>query len=62
MLALEDIIAALSDRRIPMVQHATGLSYNTIANIRDGRNRNPEYSTLKALSDYLDPEAQAKKG
>ena len=45
-----------------MIAEATGLSYNTITNIRDGKQNNPGYSTLKALSDYLEPSVAAAEG
>jgi len=37
-----------------MVARETGLHVNTVTYIRDGMSKNPVYSTLKALSDYLE--------
>lgn len=54
MKTLEQIKTALTDRRVSLVAEATGIHYNTIRDIRDGRNTNPNYKTLKALSDYLE--------
>ena len=53
MLTLEYIKNALQDRRPGMVAEATGLHPNTITAIRDGKNTNPTYQVLEALSDYL---------
>lgn len=55
MMTLEQVRQALADRRIPVVSDATGLHYNTIKNIRDGLTIDPGSSTLKKLSDYLEP-------
>lgn len=53
MLTLDKIREALQDRRINVVAEATGLSVATVANIRAGRQENPTYANVKALSDYL---------
>lgn len=53
MLTLEQIRAALRDRRLAKVAEATGLHYNTIREIRDNPDANPTYKVIKALSDYL---------
>ena len=55
MLTLETIREKLQDRVPSKVAKATGLHVNTVANIRDGKSENPEYATLRALSDYLAP-------
>lgn len=55
MMTVEQVKEALADRRIPLVSEATGLHYNTIKNIRDGITTDPGSSTLKKLSDYLEP-------
>ncbi len=54
MLPLEQIRAALSDRRISKVVEVTGLHYNTIREVRDNPECNPTYRVLIALSDYLE--------
>lgn len=53
MLTLDQIRAALRDRRLAKVAEATGLHYNTIREIRDNPDANPTYKVIKALSDYL---------
>ena len=58
MLALEQIRAALKDRRIDMVRDGTGLAYHTILAIMDGRTIDPAHSTVLALSEYLERTAQ----
>lgn len=54
MLSLEQIKLALQDRRPSVVSEATGLSYPTIAAIRDGLNVNPTLNVIQKLSDYLE--------
>jgi hypothetical protein len=54
MLTLDQIKAALADRRIKMVAQSTGLHNNTIRDIRDNPKANPSYRVMKALSDYLE--------
>lgn len=54
MMTIEQIKKALRDRRMDMVARETGLHVNTVTYIRDGLSKNPVYSTLKALSDYLE--------
>ena len=53
MLHLDEIKDALQDRVISKVAKVTGLSVQTIADVRDGKQKSPRYATLKALSDYL---------
>lgn len=53
MMTLDQIKAALVDRRIAMVAQATGLHVNTVIEVRDSPKANPTYRVLKALSDYL---------
>jgi transcriptional regulator with XRE-family HTH domain len=53
MLTVDDIKRLLSDRRLDVVSKATQISRNTLAAIRDGKNENPSYITLRRLSDYL---------
>lgn len=50
---LDEVQKALRDRRLDIVAAATGLSRQTIADIRDGANRNPTLATLQKLIDYL---------
>lgn len=56
-MTLEEIKKALQDRRINIVAEETGLHYNTIRNIRDGKNKNPTYFVVTALSNYLEKNA-----
>ena len=58
MLTLDQIKAALLDRRIAMVAQATGLHVNTVIEVRDSPKANPTYRVLKALSDYLSNQQQ----
>ena len=58
MMTLEQIKAALLDRRIKMVADSTGLHINTIIEVRDSPKANPTYRVLKALSDYLSNQHQ----
>ena len=53
MLTLDQIRAAMRDRRLAKVAEETGLHYNTIREIRDNPDANPTYKVIKALSDYL---------
>lgn len=50
---LEQIKALLHDRRVGVVAKACGLSPVTVARIRDGRQTNPDYDTVKKLAAYL---------
>lgn len=53
MLTLDQIRQSLADRRLDVVSEATGIHRNTLYAIRTGKNQNPRYSIIKALSDYL---------
>ncbi len=52
-MRLEEIIARLQDRRLYRVAEATGLSYQTIRTIVNGKNKNPTIETVQLLEDYL---------
>ena len=54
MLTLDQIRARLVDRQTSKVVEATGLSRQTIYEIRRGIQTNPTHDTLKKLSDYLE--------
>ena len=54
MLTLDQIKAKLEDRQTTKVAEATGLSRQTIYEIRRGIQTNPTHETLKRLSDYLE--------
>ena len=54
MMTLQQIEAALQDRRPAMVASATGLTIPTITAIRDGKSKRPAHETVQKLSDYLE--------
>lgn len=60
MLDRKDIMQRLKDRRVDKVGAVTGLSRPTIISIRDGKNANPSYSTMKKLSDYFEDQESKK--
>ena len=53
MLTLDEIKRLLADRRLDIVSSATAVNRNTLAQIRDGKNKNPTLHTMQRLSDYL---------
>jgi hypothetical protein len=53
LLSLEQIRAALADRKISAVAAATGLHANTLHQLKKGLNLNPSLRTVTILSDYL---------
>jgi hypothetical protein len=59
MMTLEEVREQLLDRRIDMVADATGLHYSTVCDVRSGKNDNPSYKTVKALSDYFQNKSNA---
>lgn len=54
MLTLDEIRKKLQDRSIPYVATQTGLSYNTIRDIRNKADANPTYNVLAALNSYFE--------
>lgn len=54
MMDLDKIVLALKDKRLDVVEDATGVHRNTLTGLRDGWNQNPTYRVIKALSDYLE--------
>lgn len=58
MMTIEQVREHLLDRRIDMVADATGLHYSTVCDVRSGKNDNPSYKTMKALSDYFEEKAK----
>lgn len=55
MLTLEQIIEGLQDRNLKAVAgNIDGVGYQTLYLIASGKQTNPRYTTLKALSDYLE--------
>lgn len=57
VLSVADIRKALEDRRLALVSSETGLHYNTLKEIRDGRSTDPRYSTMLTLTKYLEGRA-----
>ena len=53
MLTLEEIRTRLRGETITDVSDATGLHYNTVRFIRDGRQDNPTLRVMVALSSYF---------
>lgn len=53
-MELDKIRNELLDRRVGMVAKATGISRVTIAAIRDGQVTNPQWDTVKKLTEYLE--------
>jgi len=56
-MTLDDIKLALKDRRIPMVAQAIGVHHQTIYNIMNKPNYDPQHSTVEKLREYLTPKA-----
>lgn len=54
MMTLEQVRAALFDRRLKTVAEQTGLSYDTIWRVRAGEDKRVSYDVVKRLSDYLE--------
>ena len=54
MLDLVEIQKMLQDRVLSKVAKATGLSAQTIADIREGKQKSPRYETMRALSNYFE--------
>lgn len=52
-MILDEVRRLLADRRLDKVADATGLSRETVRQIRDGVNTNPTLATLQKLYDYL---------
>lgn len=52
-MTLEEIRAALQDRKISVVARATAIHPNTIRSILKDSEANPTHRVIKALSDYL---------
>ena len=54
MLTLDQIVAGLKDRKLNVVAELSGVNYQTVTFIANGKQTNPSYNTLKKLSDYLE--------
>jgi DNA-binding Xre family transcriptional regulator len=53
MMAIDDIVKALHDRKATVVSQEVGLSYQTVWRIARGETKSITYDTAKKLSDYL---------
>lgn len=58
IMRIEEIMARLEFMSVASVARATSLSYQTVDSIKYGRNTNPVYRVLVALSDFLDKQMQ----
>ena len=54
MLSPEELREKLKDRVIKVVAEKSGLHYNTVANIANGKSTDPSYASVKILSDYFE--------
>ena len=54
MYHLDAIKERLQHRNLRAVAEASGVKYQNILLLLKHENRDPQYSTVKALSDYLD--------
>jgi DNA-binding Xre family transcriptional regulator len=54
MLTIKEIRQKLEDRKLQIVAEKTGVHYNTLKKIKDGKNDNPTLKVIKAISDYLE--------
>lgn len=57
MKDLEEIRRKLKDRRLYMVAKATGVTYQTLLDIREGKTKNPTILTIEKLKGYFDATA-----
>ena len=53
MKDLEEIRRKLKDRRLYMVAKATGITYQTLLDIREGKTRNPTILTVEKIKEYF---------
>jgi DNA-binding Xre family transcriptional regulator len=53
MMALDDIVKSLHDRKATVVSQEVGLSYQTVWRVARGDVKNVSYETARKLSDYL---------
>lgn len=60
MKTLEQIVTLLADRNVSLVAERTGLSRQTVAQIKNGEATNPNYETLKTLSDYFEGQEEGR--
>ena len=53
MESLESIRHRLRDRTLTVVAEAIGVHYNTLYKFSSGQTKDPSYTMIKKLSDYL---------
>jgi len=53
MFTIEQIIEALRDRSLKKVAESTGLSYDTVWRVANGKALKPSHDTISKLSNYL---------
>lgn len=54
MMTLERIVFELQDRNASMVARACGLRIGTVCDVKNGKQKNPNYKTIEKLSVYLE--------
>lgn len=54
MLDLEQIKEKLQDRKTRVIADKSGLNHTTVWKVKSGKQPNPTYAVLKALSDYFE--------
>jgi hypothetical protein len=54
MLDIEQVQEELKTRSLSVVSMDTRITYNQLWRLRKGQDTNPQYKTLKAISDYLE--------
>jgi hypothetical protein len=62
MLTLEQVIDGLRDRNLRKVAVATGLAYGTVYRIATGNALEPDYRSVKLLSDYIEAGQPKREG
>lgn len=58
LLSIEQIRRRLEPMQLSKVEQATGVHRNTLYAIRNGKNTEPSYQTIRKLSEYLQQVAQ----
>lgn len=54
MLTPDDIQKRLQDRNLHSIAQKTGLSYDTVWKIANGKSLRPSYDAIRKISDYLE--------
>lgn len=54
MMTIDEIKAALEDRKLSVVAEKTGLHYNVLYSLVSGRVKSPSYETVRRIQKYLD--------